>query len=68
MSALERAISDLLDTESRFAIETLVSPADKSEFGYGQACGMLQAFRMARSILERAMADSDPVKSERDSY
>lgn len=67
MSALERAISDLAKTESQFATEALASPADKTEFGYGFSCGMYQALKLARSILERALADSDPHRAERHS-
>jgi hypothetical protein len=64
VSALQRAISELIATENRLASEALAKPADKSEFGYGHACGLFQGIRMSRSILECALAESDP-KSER---
>lgn len=60
MSALERALAELIATETRLATEALASPVDKSEYGYGHSCGMFQAIHLARSILERALADSDP--------
>jgi hypothetical protein len=62
--AVERAIDELIKTETRFCIEALSTPSDKTEFGYGHACGMFQALKMARSILERCMNEDD-VKARR---
>lgn len=57
--AIDRALDELIKTETQIAIEALSKPLNKSAFGYGHACGMFQAFKLARSILERAMNEDD---------
>jgi hypothetical protein len=59
---VERALEELIKTETRFCIEALSTPGEKTEFGYGHACGMFQAIRMARSILERVLNEDDVKK------
>jgi hypothetical protein len=57
--AIERALDELIKAESRYSVEALSTPVDKSEFGFGQACGLFQGIRLARSILERVMNEDD---------
>lgn len=65
MSAVERAIDELIQQELRLASEGLQAPADRSAFGYGHLCGLFQGLRMARSILERCVQERDPKSPDR---
>ncbi len=62
VSPVERAIDELLKLELDLAGSALGRPTDKSEFGYGHVCGMFQAFRMARSLLEHCLNEGDPAR------
>ncbi len=64
MRAVERALDELIKTEARFSVEALSTPKHKTAFGYGHACGMFQAIKLARSILERILNEDD-VKQRR---
>lgn len=65
LSPLQRAIDELLKHELELAGTALGRPTDKTEFGYGHVCGMFQAFRTARSILEHCLNAGDPSSEER---
>jgi hypothetical protein len=64
--AVERALDELFKTEARFAEEALCKPLDRTAYGYGHACGMFQAIRLARSILERCVNEDDAVTRRRE--
>jgi hypothetical protein len=66
VSALDRAIAELLKQEALHASQSLTRPAGKRAFDYGHSCGLYQGLLIARSILERCLNESDPNKTERD--
>jgi len=41
---------------------SLLSPTDKTEFGYGNICGHIQENEFSRNVLEHCLNESDPVR------
>lgn len=66
VQAIERALDELIKAETRLSIEALSTPVDKTEFGFGHACGMFQGIRFARSALERVMNEDDEKQRRRE--
>lgn len=60
MSAVQRCLERLEEAKAKAAFESL-SPADseKSEFGYGKACGVQLGLQIARELIEAVLSESD---------
>ena len=48
-----------LKEEQAGCIALLATPKDKSEFGYGEACGIYQGLRRAEQLFEDVVGEED---------
>lgn len=55
VSALDRVLDELKNLEVEIAMTALVRPSDKTEFGYGHACGSVQTVRRCLLLIEHCL-------------
>jgi hypothetical protein len=49
----------LKSAQTEWSNESLTRPSDKTEFGYGRACGTLQGLKRAEQLLTQVMEEDD---------
>ena len=59
MSLEKRFIQRLKEMQIKHAIEALQKPKDKSEFGYGEAHGVLVGLKHAEQLFEETIGEDD---------
>jgi hypothetical protein len=60
MSPVQRCIDRLEEAKAKAATESLdPTDSEKTEFGFGKACGIQRGLRIARDIIEAVLSESD---------
>lgn len=59
MSVLDRFLGELAAVRAQTALESLTNPAEKSEYGFGQAVGRLEGLHLAEATLNRLLNDPE---------
>jgi len=57
MQELIRYISRLKEVKTEFAEAKLARPSDRTEFGYGEACGEYKGLCRAEKLLEQVIEE-----------
>lgn len=61
----EKVLAALIDRQTAKAIEGCMKPRDKTEFGYGELSGYVQAMEDAKQIFLGALKDADELPRRR---
>jgi hypothetical protein len=56
---IEKFIAGLKREQAELALNTLLRPADRDAFAYGQACGLVQAYDRMLAILTETKDEDD---------
>lgn len=60
MSAVQRCLERLEEAKAKAALESLdPKDSEKTEFGYGRACGIQLGLQIAREAIEAVLSESD---------
>lgn len=69
MSAVQRCLERLEEASAKAATESLdPKDSEKTEFGYGRACGVQLGFRIAREVIEAVLSESDQDNESRTTH
>lgn len=59
MPSIEQIFIARIKEEQAGCIQLLATPKDKTAFGYGEACGMLQGLNRAEQLFSEVIGEED---------
>ncbi len=58
-TVLQQFLKVLKEEQSKHAVASLIRPSDKSEFGFGQVCGLYAGLVRAEQLFEEVIGEAE---------